>query len=170
MVVFITGASHTGKTLLAQKLAEKYHYPCISADLIKMGLIRSGKTKLNPCQDKEIKEYLWPVLAEMAKTAVENEQNLIIEGIYIPCDWKKYFEEKYIEDIKFICLVMSEKYINRHFDKVLKYSNIAEKRIGDDFGTKEEFKEENRQYLNSCIQNKCEYLLIDDEYDVNIEL
>ncbi|MEE5991519.1 MAG: adenylate kinase, partial [Lachnospiraceae bacterium] len=27
MVILITGASHTGKTVLAQKLLEKYHYP-----------------------------------------------------------------------------------------------------------------------------------------------
>ena len=27
MIILITGASHTGKTLLAQRLLEKYHYP-----------------------------------------------------------------------------------------------------------------------------------------------
>lgn len=27
MIILIAGASHTGKTLLAQRLLEKYHYP-----------------------------------------------------------------------------------------------------------------------------------------------
>ena len=42
----ITGASHTGKTQLAQKLLEKYKYPYLSIDYLKMGLIRSENTTL----------------------------------------------------------------------------------------------------------------------------
>lgn len=37
MIILITGASHTGKTLLAQKLMERYRYPVLSIDLLKMG-------------------------------------------------------------------------------------------------------------------------------------
>lgn len=46
MIILITGASHTGKTLLAQKFLEKYHFPYLSLDLLKMGLIRSGYTAM----------------------------------------------------------------------------------------------------------------------------
>ena len=46
MVVLIAGSSHTGKTLLAQKLLEKYKYPYLSIDHLKMGLIRSKNTNL----------------------------------------------------------------------------------------------------------------------------
>ena len=48
MIVLITGASHTGKTVLAQKLLERYHFPYLSIDHLKMGLIRSGHTTLTP--------------------------------------------------------------------------------------------------------------------------
>ena len=48
MIFLIAGASHTGKTLLAQKLLEKYKYPYLSLGLLKMGLIRSGNTALTP--------------------------------------------------------------------------------------------------------------------------
>lgn len=58
MVVLITGASHVGKTLLAQKLINKYHYSCLSLDLLKMGLIRSRNTQLTPEDDEELKCYL----------------------------------------------------------------------------------------------------------------
>ena len=54
MVILVTGASHTGKTLLAQRLLEKYRYPCISIDLLKMGLIRSGNTALTPEDDEAL--------------------------------------------------------------------------------------------------------------------
>lgn len=43
MVILIAGETHTGKTLLAQKLLEAYRYPCLSLDHLKMGLIRSGQ-------------------------------------------------------------------------------------------------------------------------------
>lgn len=92
MIVLIAGASHTGKTLLAQRLLEKYKYPYLSIDHLKMGLIRSGNTELTPLSnDSELTEYLWPIVREMIKTAIENGQNLIIEGCYIPFDWKKEF-------------------------------------------------------------------------------
>lgn len=91
MIVLIAGASHTGKTVLAQKLLEKYKFPYVSIDHLKMGLIRSGKTNLTPMDDAELEEYLWPIIREMIKTAVENSQNLIVEGAYIPFNWKRRF-------------------------------------------------------------------------------
>lgn len=80
MIILITGASHTGKTVLAQKLLEKYKYPYLSIDHLKMGLIRSGYTTLTPEDDDKLTEYLWPIVREMIKTAIENKQNLIMKG------------------------------------------------------------------------------------------
>ena len=68
MIILITGASHTGKTLLAQKLLEKYR---LSMDLLKMGLIRSGNTGLTPEEDDALEAYLRPIVREMIKTAME---------------------------------------------------------------------------------------------------
>ena len=94
MIFLIAGASHTGKTILAQKLLEKYHYPYLSIDHLKMGLIRSGHTSLTPeSDDRLLTDYLWPIVREMVKTAIENNQNLIVEGCYIPFDWAKSFGE-----------------------------------------------------------------------------
>lgn len=81
MIILITGASHTGKTLLAQKLLEKYNYPYLSIDHLKMGMIRSGNTQLTPVSaDTELTMFLWPIVREIIKTVIENRQNLIIEG------------------------------------------------------------------------------------------
>ena len=109
MIVLITGASHTGKTALAQRLLERYGYPCLSLDLLKMGLIRSGYTDLTPMDDDKLTEYLWPITREMIKTAIENGQNLIVEVCYIPFDWAKELDEPYRQSIRYVCLVMSER-------------------------------------------------------------
>ena len=93
MVILIGGASHTGKTNLAQQLLEKYKYPYLSIDHLKMGLIRSGNTELTPMSDDlALTKYLWPIIREVIKTAIENGQNLIIEGCYIPFDWQTDFD------------------------------------------------------------------------------
>ena len=120
MILLIAGASHTGKTVLAQRLLEKYNYPYLSIDLLKMGLIRSGNTGLTPEQDEALQAYLWPIVKEMIKTAIENRQNLIVEGGYIPFDWKKDFPDSYLEQIRYYCLVMTEAYIESHFDEIKK--------------------------------------------------
>ena len=171
MVVLITGASHTGKTLFAQKLLEKYKYPYLSVDHLKMGLIRSGNTNLTPMSDdKDLIAYLWPVVREIIKTAVENNQNLIIEGCYIPFDWQKDFDVEYLENIRYYCLVMTENYIRNHFDDIKKYANVIENRLDDEWCTMESVLADNAEILALAQKHDVNYILIGDKYEINIEL
>lgn len=169
MIVLITGASHTGKTALAQKLLEKYHYPYLSLDHLKMGLIRSGYATLTPEDDNELTGYLWPVVREMIKTAIENQQNLIIEGCYIPFDWAQDFTEEYLNHIRYYCLVMSENYIRNHFDNIKKYANAIEHRLDDTCCTMESILEDNAQFLALTQKYNVNYVLIDDKYEINLD-
>ena len=170
MIILITGVSHTGKTALAQKLLEKYKYPYLSIDHLKMGLIRSGNTELTPLSDDSaLTEYLWPIVREMIKTAIENKQNLIVEGCYIPFNWQEDFDKEYLDHIKYYCLVMSENYIRNHFDDIKKFSTVIEKRIDDDCSI-DGLLQDNSQVLNLCKKHNVNYVLIDDEYKINIDL
>lgn len=166
----ITGASHTGKTLLAQKLLEKYKYPYLSIDHLKMGLIRSGYTELTPDDDDKLTEYLWPVIREMIKTAIENEQNLIVEGCYIPFEWSKDFEKEYLEYIKYYCLILKEDYIRNHFDNIKRYAGVIENRLNDAWCTMESVLEDNARFLELADRYQVNYVLIDDEYEINIDI
>lgn len=171
MILLITGASHTGKTALAQKLLEKYKYPYLSIDHLKMGLIRSGYTELTPVSDdKALTAYLWPVVREMIKTAIENEQNLVVEGCYIPFDWAGDFEQEYLEQIRFYCLVMSDRYITAHFDDIRKFASVIEDRGGDEDCTMEMVRRDNALMLEQCIRHGATCILIDETYQVDIEL
>lgn len=171
MIILITGASHTGKTALAQKLLEKYKYPYLSIDHLKMGLIRSGNTTLTPMSDDdELTKYLWPIVREMIKTAIENGQNLIVEGCYIPFDWEKDFSMEYLDSIKYYCLVMSENYIRNHFDDIKKYANVIENRLDDDYCTLKSVLEDNAQFLALAQKYNANYVLIDDAYTLNVEV
>lgn len=171
MILLISGASHTGKTALAQKLLEKYKYPYLSIDHLKMELIRSGNTTLTPVSDENaLTNYLWPIVCEMIKTAIENDQNLTVEGCYIPFDWAHDFEPEYLEDIKYYCLVMSEKYITNHFNDIKKYASVVENRMDDEYCTIDTVLRDNAKILEQCQKYKTDYILIDEEYQVDIEL
>ena len=166
MVILIAGASHTGKTVLAQKLLEKYHYPYLSVDHLKMGLIRSGQTGLTPFDDEELTDYLWPIVREMIKTAIENGQNLIVEGCYIPFNWAESFAAEYRKQIRYCCLILSEAYIQSHFDAICSHANDIEKRQDDSGLSRQWLIEDNRKQLESCLQYGLPYILIDERYDV----
>lgn len=169
MVVLIAGATHTGKTTLAQKLLEKYKYPYLSLDHLKMGMIRSGYTALTVQEDNALTDYLWPIVKEIVKTAVENRQNLIIEGIYIPFDWKKDFENAYLKEIRYCCLIMSNTYIKTHFKAIQEYAGVIEKRK-DDACNKQALLAENARNLAQCQKYGLDYILIDAPYRIDIDL
>lgn len=165
MVILISGASHTGKTLLAQKLMEQYRYPVLSIDLLKMGLIRSGQTELTPEDDNLLTPYLWGIVREIIKTAIENGQSLIVEGCYIPFDWEDGFDSDYLEQIEYVCLIMTKKYLENHSDDVVRFENVVERRLLDEVNI-DKLIEENERNLASCQQYGLRCRLIDSSYDI----
>ena len=170
MVILITGASHTGKTALAQKLLEKYRYPYLSIDHLKMGLIRSGNTALTPMSDDtDLTVYLWPIIREMVKTVIENRQNLIVEGCYIPFDWEKEFEPEYRKHICYRCLIMTRSYIENHFEDILTHGSAIERRLDDSGLTKDRLIRDNDNALKLCLEHDCDYIMLDDSYSIPLE-
>ena len=167
MITLIAGTTHTGKTNLAQRLLEKHGWPYLSLDHLKMGLIRSGYTTLTVEDDDALTALMWPIVREMIKTAIENEQNLVIEGCYLPFDWRKDFGEEYLPHIRFVCLVMTEAYLRARFDDVRRYANVVENRISDGLCL-EALIRDNAENLAKCRQHGCEVLLIDGEYKVEL--
>lgn len=170
MIVLIGGSSHTGKTLLAQKLLEKYKYPYLSIDHLKMGLIRSNNTDLTVNDDEKLTNYLWKIVKEIIKTNIENNQNLIIEGYYIPFNWKEDFEEKYLEQIKYTCLIMTEEYINKNYNNIKMYENSIEIRKNKEDIDINELIKENKYNLEMCKKYDNDYILIDNKYDVDLTI
>ena len=165
MIVIITGASHTGKTLLAQKMLEKYKYPYLSIDHLKMGLIRSGNTDLTPEDDDELTEYLWPIVREIIKTAIENDQNLIVEGCYIPADWRQGFDMSYLRHITFLCLAMTDEYVEDHFDEIIGHESEIESRLVKEDCTIDELKQCNKWFIDTFSSTGEKVVLIEDVFE-----
>ena len=170
MVIMITGASHVGKTILAQQMLEKTKYPYLSIDHLKMGLIRSGNTELGPEDDDALTEYLWPIVREMIKTAIENRQNLIIEGCYIPFEWRRDFNDKYLQNIRFICLAMSEGYIENHFGEIIGHESEIESRLVYADCMMEVLKADNKSIIDGFQRAGEQVMVIEMDYEKTIHL
>ncbi len=88
MILFIYGPTHAGKTLLARRLARKTGALALSLDLLKMSLIRSGMLPCTPLEDEKIEQLMWPAVRELVQTALENDEDLIVGGDYLPSEWR----------------------------------------------------------------------------------
>ena len=170
MIDRIAGSSHSKKTMLAQRLLEHRKIPCLSQDHLKMGLIRSKNTCLTPDDDDALTAYLWPIVREIIKTAIENRQDLIVEGCYVPPRWSQDFTPSYLREIRFCCLVMTQAYIETHFADIQKYACAAERRIDDSTCTKETLLLDNAHYQQMCETWGYPCILIDQAYEVDIPL
>src|SRR5699024_4378586 len=131
MIILISAPSSTGKTLMAQRLLEKYHIPYFSIDHLKMGLYRGHKPcGFTPLDNTEvIGKELWPILKGIIMTNIENEQHIIIEGCYILPHSLNDFDINYSEKIIPIFLGFSTNYIQEEFKTgIVKYRNAIEHR------------------------------------------
>ncbi len=169
MVILIAGDTHTGKTLLAQRLLERYNYPYLSIDHLKMGLIRSGRCELSADGNAtDLTDFLWPVVREIIKTNIENSQHIIVEGCYIPFGWEKDFSAEYLQHIKYICLIFSKEYIKNHFCDILRFENLIENRLSTDFIVEDSIKT-NVYNLEQCVLRNYNYILIDNIYGIDMD-
>ena len=71
-------------------------------------------------------------IEQKLKTAIENDQNMIVEGCYIPREWKESFSDEYLSHIYCTFITMSEDYIRRHFDAIKSKASVIEHRIDDE--------------------------------------
>lgn len=165
MIILIGGSSHVGKTFLAQKMMEELKIPYLSLDHLKMMFIRGRLTDLTVEDDYEMRYFLWPYAAELIKTAIENDQNMIVEGCYIPSEWREQFDDSYLKDIKCFFITMSEDYLRQNISKLTEYGNVIEKRLDDEvdlerlINCSREFKEEAGEHDIPVIE-------ITDKYDI----
>lgn len=133
-----------------------------------MGLIRSGYTNLTVEDDEALTALMWPIVREMIKTAIENEQHMVIEGCYLPFDWRKDFGEEYLPHIRFVCLVMTEEYLRKHFSDLHHYASVVENREEEPALDLTELIRDHAANLAKCREHGCEVILIDGEYQVEL--
>ncbi|MCF7931896.1 MAG: adenylate kinase [Acholeplasmataceae bacterium] len=167
MIFLISGETHTGKTLLSQRLLETHHIPYLSIDHLKMGLIRSGLLPISPEDSWDVlTNALWPILIGIIKTAIENKQHLIIEGCYIPFDYRKDFTPVYLDHIRMLCLIHSKSYIESHFDLIKRHAHAIEDRLKDEVLDQNDLIRGNLINKAQAEHHGVPYMLIDQKFSL----
>jgi putative acetyltransferase len=167
MVILIGGESHTGKTLMAQRLLEKHHITYTSLDHIKMGLIRGyDSCKFTAIDDDDIiSEKMWGIVKGIINTCLENNQNIILEGYYLP---PQHVNEVLSENVVLFYIVFSENYIRNYFNDILLYESIIEQRKFPEEISLNDFILENKRLKESCLLNNLKFFEIFHDYNNEI--
>ena len=180
MIILIGGVGCAGKTLMAQKLLERYKVPYFSIDHLKMGIYRSddncGFTPLD--SSEHIGGKLWGILKGIIMTNIENKQHLIIEGIYLMPEKIRELEldEEYAPEIISFYMFFSEDYIERNYrSDIVGHQNAIEDRDCEEDGDMKSYmKKEFYAEANAIVKKICEdggakYFEIDGEYNQEIK-
>jgi 2-phosphoglycerate kinase len=167
MVILIGGVSCTGKTVMAQKLLEKYKIPYLSIDHVKMGLIRGNKY----CDfsatdsDDELTDKLWPLVKGIIMTNIENGQHIIIEGCYLPPEHIWNFEPEYLEQIIALYIGFSNNYLEKHFiSGIIEHRSEIENKDCDDYMNRDNFIKLHTKLKELCRKNNAKFFEINDDY------
>ena len=159
-----------GKTLMAQKLLEKYKIPYFSIDHLKMGIYRSNNNcGFTPESAEEIiTEKLWPIIKEIIKTNIENKQNIIFEGCYFPESIDDMGKE-YLEKLIIFYMGFSEQYIRQNLAaKIYDNRSVIENREYDFIEDMEKYIFENEERKQKCEKNGIKYFEINEDYEKEI--
>jgi len=168
MIILIGGVGYAGKTFIAQQLLEKYKYPYLSIDHLKMGLYRAdiecGFTVTDSVE--QISDKLWPILKGIIMTCIENKQNLIIEGGYLFPQKINELKNDYLNEIISFYLGFSDSYIEKYFSsKIQKHRSVIQERGYECEDTIESYIMENRKQKEICEEYNAQYFEIDENYE-----
>ncbi len=168
MIFLIGGETHSGKTLLAQRLLERWHFPYFSLDHLKMGLYRgwpeAGFCPTDP--DEKIAEILWPVVKGMIDTCLENRQDGIFEGCYLPPEQVKPLLG---QDVAAVYLIFTEEYLRSHYDLLVQHESVIEQRLYPGAPEMEELIAANNALRSRCLAAEVPILEIADDHPAAME-
>jgi len=87
----------------------------------------------------------------------------------VPFYWRQDFDEQYIRSIQFICLAMSDEYIDTHFDEIKEHGSEIEARLDDSFCTIEEVKRDNRKIIDGYYKSGEKVEIIQEDFEGTIK-
>jgi len=172
MVILISGASCTGKTNLAKKVMEHHNVNYYSIDHLKMGLYRGNPNcGFTPTDSNEhVGRILWPVLRGIIMTAVENKQDLIVEGAYIFPEYLIDMDSLYLDEIHPVFICFSKEYVEHNYESgIIKYRHVAEERAYEEDWAPEVFIKDHELLRGKCEKLGTKCFQIKSDYELEME-
>ena len=123
MIILISGAKYTGKTLLAKRLSERYQIPYESIDFVKQGLVLGDKY-MEQCvenNDNALLETVWFVLENKIQNYMDRGESVVMEGDYLSPQKVRLLNDAGVLSMH---LLFSPEYIEKNYDTIIKYRQL----------------------------------------------
>ena len=149
MIYIISGASRSGKTLIAKKMMVEYNIPYLSLDSLVMGFTNGIPEygihdKLWP---HEIAERLWPFLKAMLQNMLWSDIDYILEGEAVLPRHIAELSKEHPDEMRVCYLGFSDVKLEEKVEDIYKYSR----------GKKDWLTNESRAYVEDHINNMIVY-------------
>jgi len=170
MIIVIGGTSCVGKTNLAAMLMKRYAIPYFSVDHLMMGLYRSdSKCGFTPESTiDKISRNIWPIIYEMIKTNIENDNSFIYEGVQILPEKIKEMDTSYLTSVVPVFICLSEKYILKNYQIIKGKRDVVEKRT-DSIESIDKMIQLNNGMIEKCEKKHIEPCIIKGKYLEEVE-
>jgi len=168
MVILVGGTGCTGKTLFAYHLMKETNFPYFPLDHLMMAIYRGiPNCGFDPMDDQFVLGgKMWPVIKGLIMTNIENDHNIILEGIQLLPHLLSDFPHDYLDNILSVFLFFSDRYIKDNFDgKIIKYRSAIENRSDIDDITPAKLISETRRLIEHCINNRIVFFEIENDFD-----
>lgn len=172
MVVIITGASCTGKTMLTKRLTDTCGVKQIAMDSIKMDLFRNDKNcGFTPTDSNRfIGGKIWSVIKKEILNAIDNGTDLIIEGAYFFPDYLEEIPKKYLKFLYPVYICFSPEYISKQYDSgIIKHRHIAKIREYEEDRAPEVFIKDHNTLREKCLEYGAPFYFIESDYEKEID-
>ncbi|QBA64021.1 hypothetical protein [Muriicola soli] len=165
MLYIISGASRSGKTIIAKKLSAQLGIPYLSLDWIMMGFTNGlpefgVHDKLFP---DEIAERLWNFIKAMLESMIYTDTDCVIEGEALLPELIIELLQKHPDNVKVCFLGYSEVEIDRKVNEIKKFSQLKSDWLTDKSDAYIEDHVKNmiahsKLIKRSCTENQLKYI------------
>jgi hypothetical protein len=125
MIYIVSGASRSGKTIVAKKMLKEMQVPYMSTDCVMMGFMH-GVEKVN-LHDKmwpdEIAVKIWGFLKHFILTLMHSEEDYLIEGEAFLPNLVKELMDAYPENLRVVFIGYSSANLTEKVKDVKKYAS-----------------------------------------------
>jgi len=191
MIILISGASHTGKTMLAKRLCERYQIPYKNIEYIKQHMLLSADSDgINVGNALESNKYVlsenvWFIVENIVRDGLEKGEGMVLDGNFLPPH-----RVRALDDVGVISmhLIFTPEYIEKNYDVILKHRK-EESSIHDDGDilqimsnegilkesiskniSKEAMLAENNTLKNSCADEVVSYFMFQENHESEMDL
>ena len=128
MIYIITGVAKVGKTLISEKIKERFNKSIFSTDYIMM-MLHYGNEDLDldiHASDSTVASKLEPYVYGLIQTMVQNDNEYVIEGVHFNTDFSRRLKDEFGDKIRITYLGYKDVSVEDKVDEIYRFKNTMD--------------------------------------------